>query len=112
MRRNACPEVCPHDGSDRCDPDLPPAPGLSPVRELSAAEVSTLAEKLLAYHQRFAPLFQRREQREWAALYLRSLLTAEVPRKNVEAMPLRLLGAKPHAGRQVRAAQQFVGEGG
>jgi SRSO17 transposase len=93
-------------------PDLPPADGLSPVRDLSAAEVSTLAEELLAYHQHFAPLFQRREQREWAAFYLRGLLTADVPRKNVEAMALRLLGAGPHAQRQVRAVQQFVGEGG
>jgi SRSO17 transposase len=92
-------------------PDLPPAPGLSPVRNLTVAEVSTLAEELLTYHQHFAPLFQRREQREWAALYLRGLLTADVPRKNVEAMALRLLGAGPHAERQVRALQQFVGEG-
>jgi SRSO17 transposase len=92
-------------------PDLPPVHGLSPVRELSAAEVSTLAEELVSYHQHFAPLFQRREQREWAAFYLRGLLTADVPRKNVEAMALRLLGAGPHAQRQVRAVQQFVGEG-
>jgi hypothetical protein len=72
-------------------PDLPPAQGLSPVRGLSAAEVSTLAEELVSYHQHFAPLFQRREQREWAAFYLRGLLTADVPRKNVEAMALRRL---------------------
>jgi hypothetical protein len=93
-------------------PDLPPAHGLSPVRDLSAAEVSTLAEELVSYHQHFAPLFQRREQREWAALYLRGLLTADVPRKNVEAMALRLMGAGAHAERHVRAWQQFVGEGG
>ncbi len=91
--------------------DLPPAQGLSPVRELCAAEVSTLAEELVSYQQHVAPLFQRREQRDWAALYLRGLLTADVPRKNVEAMALRLLGAGPHAERQVRALQQFVGEG-
>jgi hypothetical protein len=93
-------------------PDLPPADGLAPVRERSAAEVSTLAEELLAYQQHFAPLFQRREQREWAALYLRGVLTADVPRKNVEALALRRLWAGPHAQRQVRAVQQFVGEGG
>jgi hypothetical protein len=44
------------------------------------------------YHQHFVPLFSRREQREWAALYLRGLLSADAPRKNVEAMALRLLG--------------------
>ncbi len=74
-------------------------------------EAATLAEELVAYHQHFAPLFSRREQREWAAVYLRGLLTADVARKNVEAMALRLLGVGPHAERQVRALQQFIGEG-
>ena len=81
------------------------------VRELASEEVASLAEELVAYHQHFAPLFYRREQREWAAVYLRGLLTADVPRKNIEAMALRLLGVEPHAERQVRALQQFVGEG-
>jgi SRSO17 transposase len=36
---------------------------------------------------------------------------ADVPRKNVEALALRLLGAGPHAARQLRALQQFIGEG-
>jgi SRSO17 transposase len=35
-----------------------------------------------------------------------------VPRKNVEALALRLLGAGPGADRQVRALQQFLGAGG
>jgi SRSO17 transposase len=35
-----------------------------------------------------------------------------VPRKNVEAMALRLFGAGPEAAKTVRALQQFVGEGG
>jgi SRSO17 transposase len=43
--------------------------------------------------------------------YRRGLLTADVPRKNIEAMALRLLGVGPHVERQVRALQQFVGEG-
>lgn len=73
--------------------------------------MAALAEELVVYHQHFAPLFYRREQREWAELYLRGLLTADVPRKNVEAIALRLLGVGPHADRQVRALQQFIGEG-
>jgi SRSO17 transposase len=36
---------------------------------------------------------------------------ADVPRNNVEAMALRLLGAGPGAARQVRALQQFISEG-
>jgi hypothetical protein len=91
--------------------DLPPAVNLRAGRGLTAEKAATLAEELAASHQHFAPLFYRREQREWAAVYLRGLLTANVPRKNVEAMALRLLGVGPHAECQVRALQQFVGEG-
>ncbi|HKF37713.1 MAG TPA: IS701 family transposase [Ktedonobacteraceae bacterium] len=91
--------------------DQPPLPGRPAVQNLASEEVAGLAEELVAYHQHFAPLFYRREQREWAAIYLRGLLTADVPRKNVEAMALRLLGAGPHAEREVRALQQFIGEG-
>lgn len=83
-------------------------PELPSPRELTAADVLTLAEELVAYQQHFAPFFRRREQREWAAVYLRGLLTADVPRKNIEAMALRLLGVGPHSQRQVRALQQFI----
>ena len=82
------------------------------ARTLTVAELAGVVEELGAYHAQFAPLFQRAEQRAWAAVYLRGLLTADVPRKNVEAIGLRLLGAGPGAERQVRALQQFVGEGG
>lgn len=78
---------------------------------LTPQDLTGIVEELAAYHAHFAPLFQRREQREWAGVYLRGLLTAEVPRKNVEAMALRLLGAGPGADRRVRALQQFIGEG-
>ncbi len=91
--------------------DLPKPGALPPLQGLTPTDVASLADELTAYHQHFAPLFSRREQREWAAVYLRGLLTADVPRKNIEAMALRLLGVGPHAERQVRALQQFVGEG-
>jgi len=93
-------------------PPVDLTPVAPPVRALTAADLDGLVEELVAYHAHFAPLFQRREQRAWAAVYLRGLLTADVPRKNVEALALRLLGAGPDADRQVRALQQFVGEGG
>ncbi len=91
--------------------DQPPTTGRLAVQELTRDVVASLAEELVAYHQHFAPLFYRREQRDWAAVYLRGLLTADVPRKNVEAMALRLLGVGPYAEREVRALQQFIGEG-
>src|SRR5512136_2087658 len=78
---------------------------------LRPEDLADVGEELAAYHAHFAPLFARREQRAWAEVYLRGLLTADVRRKNVEAMALRLLGAGPDAARQVRALQQFIGEG-
>lgn len=82
-----------------------------PVRTVKAADLDGVVEELAAYHARFAPLFKRREQRAAAEIYLRGLLVADVPRKNVEAMVLRQFGAGPDADRKVRALQQFVGEG-
>ena len=91
--------------------EQPPLPSRPAVQNLASEELTRLSEELVAEHQHFAPLFYRREQREWAAVYLRGLLTADVPCKNVEAMALRLLGVGPHAEREVRALQQFIGEG-
>src|SRR3954454_3273816 len=84
---------------------------LSPELHLRCADLESIVDDLIAYHARFAPLFARQEQRDWAEVYLRGLLVADVPRKNVEAMALRLCGAGPDAGRTVRALQQFLGEG-
>jgi SRSO17 transposase len=78
------------------------------VRTVSAAALTGLAETLPAYLAQFAPLFPRRTQAAWAAVYLRGLLTADVPRKNAEALVLRLLGAGPAAEAQVRALQYFL----
>ena len=70
-----------------------PAEAVPARLTLTAADVADLAERLETYQAYFAPLFQRAEQRTWAQVYLRGLLTAEVPRKNVEAMALHRLGA-------------------
>ena len=81
------------------------------VLTLTPQDLADLPDELTAYHAHFAPLFQRREQRAWAAVYLRGLLLTDLPRKNVEAMALRLLGAGHEAARTVRALQQFISEG-
>jgi len=92
--------------------DVDDLTGEAPVMlTLTPSEIAALAEELTTYHAHFAPLFQRREQQGWSAVYLRGLLLADVPRKNVEAMALRLLGAGPLAARRVRALQQFIGAG-
>jgi len=84
---------------------------LAPELHLRAVDLERIAADLVAYHARFAPLFARQEQRAWAEVYLRGLLVADVPRKNVEALAVRLLGAVDGADRRVRALQHFVGEG-
>jgi SRSO17 transposase len=77
----------------------------------TVADTVSLVKELADYHAVFAPLFQRREQRQWAEVYLHGLLVADVPRKNIEAISLRLLGADSDADKRVRALQQFVGVG-
>src|SRR3712207_3881113 len=81
------------------------------ARPLTDADLAGLLTELADYHAHFAPCFARRDQRTWVELYLRGLLTADVPRKNIEAMALRLLGAGPAADRQVRALQYCLSEG-
>ncbi len=81
------------------------------ARTLTAADLEGVLDELAAYHAHFAPCFARRDQRAWVELYLRGLLTADVPRKNIEALALRLLGAGPAADRQVRALQYCLSEG-
>jgi len=79
----------------------------APTLELTPQEVSGLVEELQAYHAIYAPLFQRREQRDWSAMYLRGLL-ADLPRKSVEPMVLALVGADRDA---VRGLQHFLSAG-
>lgn len=66
---------------------------LFPDLHLRSADLESIADDLAADHARFAPFFVRQEQRTGAEVYLRGLLVADVPRKNAEAMALRLLGA-------------------
>ena len=78
---------------------------------LTAANLADMGEELADYHAHFAPRFARREHRDRAAVYRRERLTADAPRKNVEALALCPLGAGVDAPRQVRALQQFIGAG-
>src|SRR5664279_4736749 len=84
-----------------------PASSQKPTEALKPREVEQLGEELEAYQAEYADLFVRREQREWAELYMRGQLS-ELPRKSVEPMVLRLKGVDTAA---VRAMQQFLGAG-
>jgi SRSO17 transposase len=79
----------------------------APVLELTPQAIDNLAEELREYHAIYSPLFQRREQREWAEKYLRGLLS-ELPRKSIEPMMLALEGANANV---VRTMQLFISEG-
>ena len=79
--------------------------GDQPPFDLSAGDVLCLADELAAYHQEFAGLFFRREQRHWALKYLEGLLQPESENKSTERLALRLEGGN------VRNMQQFLGEG-
>jgi len=39
----------------------------APVLALTPQDIDSLVDELQAYHAIYAPLFQRREQREWSA---------------------------------------------
>ena len=78
-----------------------------PNFDLSEQDVELLNEELEEFHEIFSPLYQRREQREWALLYLQGLLS-DSSRKSIEAMILHLLGDAPNA---IRALQNFISEG-
>jgi SRSO17 transposase len=86
-------------------------PSQPAVLTVTPASLEGIVEELAAYHAYFAPCFHYQAQRQWSAVYLRGLLVADVPRKNIEAVALRLLGAGEAADRQVRALQHFVSEG-
>ena len=79
----------------------------TPTLDLTPGEVAGLVEELQAYHALYASFFQRREQRDWSATYLRGLL-ADLPRKSVEPMVLALVGADRDA---VRGMQHFLSAG-
>src|SRR6516165_269667 len=79
----------------------------APATALTPQAIDHLVEELRAYHAIYSPLFQRREQREGAAQYLRGLLL-DLPRKSIEPMVLALEGAQVQA---VRTLQLFISEG-
>lgn len=84
----------------------PPASGRKP-RRLTNQDMATSATELLAFHQQFQDLFQRREQRDWSLLYLCGQLS-NLERKTIEPMVLALWGPDLNA---VRTAQHFIGQG-
>jgi SRSO17 transposase len=84
----------------------PPASGRKPLWRLTARDIVTSADELLAYHRQFASLFPRREQQVWSLFYLCGLLS-NLERKTIESMVLALIGTDESA---IRTAQHFIGQ--
>jgi SRSO17 transposase len=87
-------------------PGTEPLPTV-PTLDLTPQDITNLVDELRDYHAIYSPLFQRREQREWALTYLHGLLL-DLERKSVEPMAIALHG--PHE-KHVRALQSFVNAG-
>ncbi len=83
---------------------MPPPSARPPLSALTPDEVAGLHDELLAYHEEFAPLFRRAEQRHWALRYTEGQLLP-LERKSIEPMADALVGGN------VQAMQQFISLG-
>ena len=84
-------------------PLVAPPSAQPPTLNLAPRDVERLADDLVAYHARFAPFFQRPEQRRAALLYLQGQLL-DLERKTIEPL------AHAVAGGNVQVLQQFIGQ--
>lgn len=82
----------------------PPPSGRKPEMNLAPRQVAGLLTELKHYHQLFADLFQRREQRHWSQKYMEGQML-DLERKVIEPMARTLVGGN------VQAMQQFIGVG-
>ena len=83
----------------------PPASGQRP-KLVTRQNVRTAVAELIDYHQQFEQFFQRHEQSDWSWFYLGGQLS-NLDRKTIEPMVLSLLGAIPHA---IRDLQRFISQ--
>ncbi len=76
---------------------------------MTTSDVRAAAGELVHLHQRFAPLFGRKEARAQSLIYLHGLLSSP-GRKSAE--PMALAFGQPHGGaigqNQVLALQRFL----
>jgi len=84
-------------------PEVAPPSAQPPTPNLAPRDVERLADDLVAYHARFAPLFQRAEQRHASLLYLQGQLR-DLERKTIEPLAHAVVGGN------VQALQQFIGQ--
>ncbi|HEU0292167.1 MAG TPA: IS701 family transposase [Anaerolineales bacterium] len=83
----------------------PPASGQRP-KLVTRQDGRHAVNELIGYHRQFEQFFRRQEQSDWSWFYLCAQLS-NLERKTIEPMVLLLLGAHPHA---VRNLQRFMSE--
>ena len=84
----------------------PPASGRPPTGRLTARDLMTSADELLAFQSHFQALLRRQEQRDWLLFYMCGQLS-NLERKTIEPMVLALLGNQASA---IRTLQHFIGQ--
>ncbi|MDZ7289119.1 MAG: IS701 family transposase [candidate division KSB1 bacterium] len=83
----------------------PPPSGRQPKLNVASRQIDGLRTQLEKYHQIFAPLFQRQEQRQWSLKYMEGQML-DLERKSIEPM------ARALEGGNVQAMQQFTSASG
>lgn len=63
-------------------PATPPPSGRPPDLTITPNQVTNLLPELKRYHERFSPLFRRKEQRRWSLLYMQGQFM-EIRRKSI-----------------------------
>lgn len=79
----------------------PPPSGRRPKLNIALRQIDGLRKQLTTYHESFAPLFQRQEQRHWSLKYMEGQML-DIERKSIEPM------ARALEGGDVQAMQQFT----
>lgn len=92
--------------SSHCAPRQPPASGRKPTERLTARDIVTSADELLAFQSHFQFLFRRQEQRDWFLFYMCGQLS-NLERKTIEPMVLARIGDQESA---IRTLQHFMGQ--
>jgi SRSO17 transposase len=83
--------------------EMPPPSGREPVMKLVPEDVGALLEELQTYHAEFSPLFQRRDQAQWAEKYMQGQMLP-LERKSIQPMAMAVQGGN------IQAMQQFISQ--
>lgn len=87
----------------------PPPSGRAPKLNIAPRHVEGLQTRLESYHEIFAPLFQRQEQRHWSLKYMQGQML-DLERKSIEPMARALTDGNVQAMQQFTSASSWDDE--